>query len=279
MSPDGWRAELELDFADRGDKTVLKKYHHRGPLAVQRPLYPEGGICHVYLLHPPGGVVGGDQLFFNSRTEKGAHSLLTTPGATRFYRSGGKVASLRQTFVVDKDAIMEWLPLENIAFPGTRLDIDTDIHIQSGGCFFGWDIWSVGRPANGDVFEKGLIKGTSRIYIDERLVLSERMRIGEGLAVGQAAGMRDFPITATAYIVCDEGEKLCSQWQEIFESQKDHEDFDNVVMGATYIDGLTVVRGLANDVESMFRVLTRVWQLTRGHWKGETPGVPRIWLV
>ncbi|WP_235869277.1 urease accessory protein UreD [Veronia nyctiphanis] len=209
----------------------------------------------------------------------GSHALLTTPGATRFYRSGGKVAKLNQTFVVDSGAVMEWLPLESIAFPGTRLDVDTDIRVASDACFFGWDIWCVGRPANAEQFDKGLIKGKSRIFIDDRLVLTERMRIGEGSGVSKAAGLRDYPVTANAYIVCSDGDALCSSWQDMLEEEKDSDDFQSAVVGASYIDGLTVVRGLAENTETMFRIFTRLWQHARNHWQGQTPGVPRIWLV
>ena len=71
----GWRAELSLGFtaepvvdgprdgAPAAPLTRLTTRAHRGPLVVQRPFYPEGpGVPHVYLLHPPGGIVGGDSL-------------------------------------------------------------------------------------------------------------------------------------------------------------------------------------------------------------------------
>ena len=87
---DGWKAELTLGFTDRGDKTVVGHKTQLGPLAIQRPLYPEGDVCHTYLLHPPGGVVGGDELLIKATAYPGAHALVTTPGATKFYRSEGR---------------------------------------------------------------------------------------------------------------------------------------------------------------------------------------------
>ncbi len=88
----GWRARLELGFAPRPGRTALVHRRQRGPLAVQRPFYPEDDVCHLYLLHPPGGVVGGDSLHIQADAGAGAHALVTTPGATKFYLSAGASA-------------------------------------------------------------------------------------------------------------------------------------------------------------------------------------------
>ncbi len=80
----GWKASLDLTFIDRGDKTVLKHRSQQGPLAIQRPLYPEGNPCHTYLLHPPGGVVGGDTLQISVHAIQGAKSLITTQERPNF---------------------------------------------------------------------------------------------------------------------------------------------------------------------------------------------------
>ena len=57
-----WRAELSLDYSAAGGRTVAR-HRHQGPLRVLQSLYPEGdGICQNVLVHPPGGLVGGDVL-------------------------------------------------------------------------------------------------------------------------------------------------------------------------------------------------------------------------
>src|SRR5262245_44590058 len=94
--PSGWRAELDLEFAARDGKTVLARRRHLGPLVVQRPFHPEGGVCHLYLIHPPGGIVGGDHLSCRIAVAPAAQALLTTPAATKFYRSAGATAVQQQ---------------------------------------------------------------------------------------------------------------------------------------------------------------------------------------
>jgi len=144
----GWQACLELGFEKRGLRTVAAQRRHYGPLAVQRPFYPEGDVCHLYLLHPPGGVVGGDTLDIRVRAGTGARALVTTPGATKFYRSAGATAAVTQTLQVDAGAVLEWLPQEAILFQGAVARQQTCIELAAGACFAGWDILCLGRPAN-----------------------------------------------------------------------------------------------------------------------------------
>src|SRR5438874_5835027 len=88
-----WRAELALRYELRHGRTVLAQRHHTGPLVVQRPLYPEGdAVCHAIVVHPPGGIAGGDELRLDVRAATRAHALLTITGAAKWYRTSGPVA-------------------------------------------------------------------------------------------------------------------------------------------------------------------------------------------
>src|SRR6186997_1982361 len=114
-----WRAELALGYERRGPRTVLATRRHDGPLVVQKALYPEGdAVCHGIIVHPPAGIAGGDELDLQARVGAGAQALLTTPGATKWYRSAGALASSHIRWTVDADAALEWLPQETIVFSG-----------------------------------------------------------------------------------------------------------------------------------------------------------------
>ncbi len=116
--PEGWLARLELELDVRAGRTILKRKHQFGPLTVQRPFYPEGNVCHLYLLHPPGGVVGGDRLEIELIVASGAHALVTTPGAAKFYRSAGKAEIAQQRLKVAEGGCSSGSPRRISCFQG-----------------------------------------------------------------------------------------------------------------------------------------------------------------
>ena len=151
-----WRGNLVLRYSRDGDRSVAHD-RHEGPLRVLKALYPEGpGICHHVLVHPPGGIVGGDVLDIDVALDAGTHALITTPGATRFYRSRGAAAAQRATLRLADGARLEWLPLETIAYRGclgeNRVRLELAGHAQT----IGWDVLALGLPAAGEPFETGV---------------------------------------------------------------------------------------------------------------------------
>src|SRR3569623_3774405 len=138
---DRWQARRELCFAIRGGRSTVTSRRQHGPLRVQRPFFPEGaGVCHIYVLHPPGGVVGGDELEIDVAVRAGAHALITAPAAGKFYRRAGAPARQPQLLRVAAAAALEWLPRENIVFDGARAELCTRVELAEGARFIGWEI-------------------------------------------------------------------------------------------------------------------------------------------
>jgi len=124
-----WKARLRLGFERRDGRTVLAAREHDGPLVVQKALYPEGdAVCHAIVVHPPAGIAGGDELELNARSTEGAHALLTTPGAGKWYRSAGPWAS--QTLRFEVAGALEWLPQESIVFDGALAQLETEVRLH-----------------------------------------------------------------------------------------------------------------------------------------------------
>lgn len=148
-----WHGHLTLDYRRDGERTTAHDRHH-GPLRVLQRLYPEGpGICHHVLVHPPGGIVGGDVLELEARLAGGAHALVTTPGATRFYRSAGPLAQQSVRARLAGGARLEWLPLETIAYRGSRAVNQLQVELEPGAEMIGWDLLALGLPAAGEAFD------------------------------------------------------------------------------------------------------------------------------
>jgi len=156
----GWAGRLHLAYRseprhDGAPRTVLHS-RHEGPLRVLASLYPEAAtVCHNVLIHPPGGIVGGDTLHVEAELAEGAHALLTTPGATRFYRSGGDAALQSVDARVAEGARLEWLPLETIVHSGALAENRMRFTLRPGAEMIGWDLLALGLPAAGEGFDRG----------------------------------------------------------------------------------------------------------------------------
>ena len=150
-----WHASLKLDYT-REDTRCVARYRHDGPLRILQSLYPEGdGICHNVLVHPPGGLVGGDTLDIQLTVGAGAHGLVTTPGATRFYRSPDETARQWVHARLESGARLEWLPLEALAYRQCRAENKAVFELAPGAELMGWDVTALGLPAADQPFTEG----------------------------------------------------------------------------------------------------------------------------
>lgn len=283
-----WNASLELDYTLRpsmgGNKTVAH-FQHQGPLRILQSLYPEGqGICHNVLVHPPGGLAGGDMVDMRLNVAPGAHGLVTTPGATRFYRTDGEPALQRTAITLAAHARMEWLPLETIAFSGCAAENRLTLSLERDAEMIGWDITALGLPAASKPFEAGVfcqhleLPGVwlerARIQASDKLLLESSMGL---------AGQRCF---ATLFFVS--GSPLGkSRRQAVLDAARSVMDAPalrhlaltgQVTAGATSPHAQVVlVRALAPVVEPAMTLLRAVWQGWRSHLWGVSGAPPRIW--
>ncbi len=169
----GWRGHLALRYWRDGQRTVALD-RHEGPLRVLQRLYPEGDtICHHVLVHPPGGVAGGDSLLLEADLAQGTHAVITTPGATRFYRSGGRPALQHSRLKLAGGARAEWLPLENLAFSGCEAENRTEVELAAGAEMMGWDVLALGLPASGAAFETGCFTQHLALHLLHRSHLND----------------------------------------------------------------------------------------------------------
>jgi urease accessory protein len=268
----GWHAHLTLGFERRQGRTVLARKRQHGPLTVQRPFYPEGEACHLYLLHPPGGVVGGDRLEIRAEVGEGAHALLTTPGAVKLYRSGGPWASQHQRLCVPSGAMLEWLPQENILFPGARLRMRTDVELSGSGRFIGWEIHSFGRSALAESFSPGDADLGLAVCRDGKPLLLERLRLGRPEDLAAPSGLCGFPLCATLIATGARAEDLQAARAALPTAE-------GTPHGLTLIEDVLIARALGRAVEPLRRVLVAVWGILRPRLLGRPACPPRIWAT
>ena len=261
-----WKARLALDFAFQDGRTALAGRSHDGPLVVQKPLYPEGGaVCHAIVVHPPGGIAGGDELALSAAVGDGAAALLTTPGAAKWYRSAGPRA--KQSMVFDVKGTLEWLPQETIVFDGALADMDCEVNLGPDARYIGWEILCLGRTGSGERFGKGRVDMENRISRNGRPVWWERGSIdGGGRLMQSDAGLGGKTICATllaaAPAIDDSLLRACREVKEV---------------AVTRLPGLLVARHLGASSEEARRCLAGLWGILRPAIAGRAAVAPRIW--
>lgn len=269
----GWQARLVLGFECRGETSALVQREHFGPLRVQKALYPEGPqVCHVLLLHPPGGVAGGDSLDIAVGAAAGTHALLTTPGAGKWYRSGGRQARQSLNVRVGEGAVVEWLPQESIFFDGAEAQMQTRIELAADAVFCGWEILCLGRTAAGERFSRGRLELATRIERQGRPLWLERGCLRGGSSwLDAAAGLAGRPVSATLLLA---GKAVERDWLDACRAAPAG---DGVLTGVTALPDLLVARCLAPGAEAARAWLVEVWRLLRPAALGRPAEPPRIW--
>lgn len=268
---EGWEAHLNLEFTPGSVKTLLSDSSHYGPLLVQRPFYPEGEVCHVYLLHPPGGVVGGDLLNLTLQVRAGAHALITTPAANKFYGSGGVLASLQQELSVANNAILEWLPQETIVFDHVHANMQTRVKLDSDARFIGWEITCLGRPASHLPFREGCCHQAFEIWREDKPLYLDRLRLETGSKLFQAPwGLAGLPVVGTLIAVPAGNTELETARHAL-------DDCASEISGVSLLDDILVCRCLALQGEHVRQDFSQVWSAIRNDLVGKAPCSPRIW--
>ena len=266
----GWIAELNLNFSRSKEKTFLSKRNHIGPLTIQRPFYPEGDICHVYLLHPPGGIVGGDSLTVNTNSEEFSKALITMPGATKIYRtSQNKFSKVNQNITIQKNSVLEWLPMETIIFPGACSNISTKFSLNENAKIAAWEIQCLGRPAIQEKFNMGEINLNFEVWRDEKPIIIDKFQVNES-NLDNIAGLRGYPVLGTFVLSIDD-EQMVNTIRDLIP------DNDLYVAGVTQMDYLIIIRCLSFKTHLIHEIFKNIWVKTRHLIAGKQASSPRIW--
>jgi urease accessory protein len=267
-----WKARLALDFARDRDRTVLARRVHDGPLVVQKPLYPEGpAVCHAIVVHPPGGVAGGDELDINLKADAGSEALLTTPGAGKWYRSNGAWARQSLAVTLAEGAVMEWLPQETIVFDGALASFATEVRLEADARYLGWEIVCLGRTGSGERYARGECRFSTRILRDGKPLWLERGRIeGGGRLMQSRAGLAGQPVFGTLAAAFTGADKA------LVDECRRHEP-EQGEGAVTLLPGILIARYLGGSTEAAKRYFTALWRSLRPALSGHEAVEPRIW--
>lgn len=279
-----WQASLKLAYAQRDGTTRPTLREHFGPLRALRGFTAPPGHDDLYeqiIVHPPGGVASGDQLSIDINAGQETNTLFTSPGAAKWYRSvdspRSTLASQQVRLRVGHNASLDWLPMENIVFNTARAVLSTTVELNTNASFMGVDMVCLGRPANHEIFDRGLLKSRTSILRGDRPIFNEQWVINGGDPVLKAraglAGASCFasllivPRTATANAL----EALCDRIRDALTQ------FERELVAVTALNELVVVRWFGQHAEDGWQVLRTAWRECRAEINGQTGNDPRIW--
>ncbi|MES2978407.1 MAG: urease accessory protein UreD [Pseudomonadota bacterium] len=272
-----WKASLSLDYSLSSGRCI-SRFRHDGPLRILQSLYPEGdAVCHNVLVHPPGGLVGGDTLDVQVSVATGAHGLVTTPGATRFYRSLGEPALQRATVRLAHGARLEWLPLEALCYSDCLAENRLTLHLDPGAEMMGWDVTALGLPHAAQPFDKGNFCQ----HIELPGVWLERAKLdaSDDTLLNGPLGLAGNRCMATLFFAAGTPLERARR-QAALDLARDVFGPHSLALtsGATSPDAQVVVlRVLAPVVEPAMDLLRQVWRAWRGHFWNLPAPHPRIW--
>jgi urease accessory protein len=273
-----WAASIRLAFKQATDRTILHRSRHEGPLRVQRTFNEADGSCHVYLLHPPGGVVGGDTLDIAIAALNDTDVVLTTPAAGKFYRclDDGSHQQQQVTLTVGPGAHFEWLPQETIFFDGARSRLQHRVILDARASYLGWEILCLGRRASGESFTVGSIQQSTALLRSDELIHREHLKASPDNIDG-AWSFAGQTVSGT----------LVATSREVFSSSRADDRLQGLIKrlddpqwGVTAKAGVILVRYLGNDTEHCRQgfEFARDWLTAAGLFNVGSPRQrPRIW--
>lgn len=273
----GWDASLDLAYQRRGERTVLVHRAHRGPLRVQRDLYPEGPArCHNIVVHPPGGIAGGDALHVAAKLGPNAHVLLTTPGAGKWYRGHGRAASQELRFTLGEGASLEWLPQETIVFDGALAELGCRVELAPTAGYLGWEILCLGRQAAGERFASGQLGLGTELWRQDHCLYRERGLLrGDDALLSSPVGLGGAPVCATLIASSPHLAALDGGALAELRAAEAH----GGRAGITRLPHVLLARWLGDSSERARHYFIALWRLLRPRLFATPATLPRIWAT
>lgn len=273
----GWHARLDLRYRLQRERTVCHD-RHEGPLRVLASLYPEAAsVCHQVLVHPPAGVVGGDVLHVEATLGECTHTLLTTAGATRFYRSAGMAAEQTLHARLAGGARLEWLPLPTIAYSGALAANRLRFELDAGAEMIGWDLLALGLPAAGLPFVNG--RFMQEIELPGLWLERGSVRAEDRLLLESPLGFAGQRVLATLWFAC--GSPIVPARRDtLLEAAR---SVAAVARSAAFSGAsspqreVVVLRALTAQIEPAMTLLRGVWSRWRLLAWQLPPCAPRVW--
>lgn len=270
----GWLAGIDVELSSVNGQTRMGRTRHYGPLRIQRPFWPEGkSLAHLYILHPPGGLVAGDELNQFFSVARDASGLITTPAAGKVYFNGNGQQQKQTTHLsISDQASVEWLPQETIIFDGAQAELNTTIELSGTGQYAGWEIICLGRTASGEQFTRGNLTQTLFLNRDHRPLYRERLQFDATSGFQRSLlGLNRHSVFGSFLMTLDKAPDVPALHSFL------EDNYWQQVTAITWRAGVLIIRYLGDSSEQARTVFTHLWTKTRPLFNGREACCPRIW--
>lgn len=269
-----WKGFLSFAFEFSAHRTVVKDKQHFGPLVVQRPYYQEFDCPIVLVIHPPGGIAGGDELLIQVRSKSHSKGIVSTPAATKFYRSNQKIAKQTQHVTMESESELEWLPQETLFFDQSYAEntLTFDLLSQESK-LMAWDIVGLGRPAREEGYQTGFLKQTLQVKVEGKLCFKDRLELTpDNQYLKEAPGLNAHSLLGTMILFAD-----TKRLDEVMQVLREQAWFSQPGLGITSVNGLVVIRMVSRKLDAVKQVFYDIWTLSRPIVLNKQAVKPRIW--
>lgn len=284
-----WLASLDLELGHSEHGTQLTRTKRSGPLTIQKAFYPEGRDCaHLYLLHPPAGIVSGDELKVGIDVKENAHTLVTTPGANRFYkaRTDLSIGDPKQTQVTRIDlaagAKCEHFPLETLVYNNANAINNVEVRLQKNATYCGWDMTCLGLPSSDENFTDGQFSQLNTLYCDDILMYHDKVMIESSSNIqAHPAGLAGNTVFGTFLAYASNSQVSDAQRTQLIEQLREVVEMHSAstLISITDIRQLLVIRYLGNQAHQCKSLFVELWKLVRPVYMNKQGVQPRIWFT
>jgi urease accessory protein len=253
---------LRLQFERRGESTILSQSRFTLPLQALTPLALEDGTAYLMLLNPTGGVLGGDRLVTEIIQEKDTHICLTTPSATRIYRTSQQPAVIETVIRLGEGATLEYLPDHVIPHIGSGLRQSLRVEMARGSQAILLDSIAAGRVARAERWNFTEIDSRTEVVVCGKPAFLNRTKINPAAQQPQHLGlMEEFSYTACLSIFADGWE----DWLPVVTAMNaELENVPKVKGGVSLLSrGGCVIRYLASSASDLTRTNKKLWDTAR----------------
>jgi urease accessory protein len=253
---------LDLRFERRLGRTALGRCRFKLPLQALTLTELADGTPYLMLLNPTGGVVGGDFLFTQIIQEADTRVCLTTPSATRVYRTRAQPAVQETQIVIGEGAVLEYLPDHVIPYRDSEFRQSLRVEMGHGSRAVFWDALAAGRVSRGERWNFHEVDSRIEISLHGRAVFLNRIRIRPADLDPERLGFAEgFDYLATFVIVADE----LDGWRETVAAM--NAELRNMPQvyggGSTLASSGCVVKLLARSASDLIGAQAALWGRAR----------------